>query len=633
MDPPLTATTIEPRPHTHERVLDPVLPLPLVGKRPQAATVDIVTTDSPDTTSNDGLASLTTSAPNDTPDNRLVPKSIPEIIEEDYDLASSPIHRVPIEETPNTDADVLAKVLVNVGKSAVLPIHLLRSSEPTEPPSTSPLNIPTLNESFFRLPPYRDMQPEEQTVPLQELSESDNLSAIHANLLRPRMQASPTNALIEPIAAIPSENLAARQMFINVYSHQDLKAQLEMLSTTNPTWAARILLSRTDISAIRTTEGLAVTRCQQVTANFTFNNHEINETCYMLTPVLVEAELWFLVPGTKDLIESSPTAPCPHPLSTEGTSAQRPLPPIPRISSASRTFLFNPPTTFFRTVDATDVSPSAHIALLHQNQQEITTRLSKRGILSNAWMTMKNTTLRARQSPMDLYDNTTTKLTEGVETSKRSVLRMVLWIVIPILIVALLLGSCVIYIKFYFLHRAATTASSAVFGAARSFIPRPRDSRGNRAANAARVPSLNGIEMEEPLFVPRIYTIVDSINSIRSPLPYIKLTIRKTEVTALIDSGASISYMKLSTLHEISPSTSFAPRNTTTTAANGTAIHLVAVIKLPVTTGRYPITHQSWVATCANASRIRLHPPPQQDRPATFVRSPQTRHRHWRRTP
>ncbi|VDO62951.1 unnamed protein product [Heligmosomoides polygyrus] len=164
---------------------------------------------------------------------------------------------VPIEETPITDAVsvVLAKVLVNVGKSAVLPIHLLRSSEPNEPPSIAPLNIPTLNESFFRLPPYRDMQPEEQTVPLQELSENDDLSAIHANLFRPRMQASPTNALIEPIAAIPPENLAARQMFINVYPHQDLEAQqLEMLSTTNPTWAARILLSRTDISAIRTTE-------------------------------------------------------------------------------------------------------------------------------------------------------------------------------------------------------------------------------------------------------------------------------------------------------------------------------------------------------------------------------------------
>ncbi|VDO68762.1 unnamed protein product [Heligmosomoides polygyrus] len=541
MDPPLTATTIEPRPYTHERVLDPVRPLPLVGKRPQAATVDIVTTDSPDTTSNDGLASLTTSATNDTPDNRLVPKSIPEIIEEDYDLASSPIHMVPIEETPTTDAvsDVLAKVLVNVGKSSVLPIHILRSSEPTEPPSTAPLNISTLNESFFRLPQYRDMQPEEQTVPLQELSENDDLSAIHANLLRPRIQASPTNALIKPIAAIPSENLAARQMYINVYSHPDLKAQqLEMLSTTNPTWAARILLSRTDISATRTTEGLAVTRCQQVTANFTFNNLEFNGTCYMLTPVLDEAELWFLVPGTKDLIESSQTAPRSHPLSAEGTSAQRPLPPIPRISSASRTFFFNPPTTFFRTVDASDVSPSAHIALLHQNQQEIATRLSKRGILTNAWMTMKNTTLRARQSLMDLYDNTTTKLTEGVDTFKRSILHMVLWIVIPILIVALLLGCCVIYIKFYFLHRAATTASSALFGTARSFIPRPRDSRGNRAANAVRVPSPNGIEMEEPLFVPRIYTIVDSINSIRSPLPYIKLTIGKTEVAALIDSGA-----------------------------------------------------------------------------------------------
>lgn len=95
-----------------------------------------------------------------------------------------------------------------------------------------------------------------------------------------------------------------------------------------------------------------------------------------------------------------------------------------RINSVASTFLFRPPASFFRTIDSSDVAPNFQIALLHQNLLEITNRLSKRGILSDTWMAVKNTTLKARQTLTNIYDSTTTKLTEGVETFKRSILRI-----------------------------------------------------------------------------------------------------------------------------------------------------------------------------------------------------------------
>ncbi|VDP49782.1 unnamed protein product [Heligmosomoides polygyrus] len=103
--------------------------------------------------------------------------------------------------------------------------------------------------------------------------------------------------------------------------------------------------------------------------------------------------------------------------------------------------------------------------------------------------------------------------------------------------------------------------------------------------------------MEEPLFLYRIYAIANMTNTVHSALPYIELTLNKVKVAALIDSGASISYMRLSTLHDVAPSTSFLPKNTTATAANGTTIDLMAAIKIPITIGRYTISHQLWIVS------------------------------------
>ncbi|VDO84830.1 unnamed protein product [Heligmosomoides polygyrus] len=375
------------------------------------------TRDSPTTTSPARVDQPASRSPPEIPtllDDRSRRERGQEGTAEDRNAAQLPIYAAPTQETPISESiySTLAEVLFNVGKAVAVPLHLL---SPSATPATPHNQIPSDQDDL--LTPYRgsfsDDDFDVQSTPLQEFADSDDLLALHASIFRPRTHGS---AAVQPTATTSDtalEDLILRRIFNNVCLHQDLQAQqLEVLSITNPTWAARILLSRMDIMATRTADGLAITRCQQVTANHTFENHEVNGTCYALTPVLIGTDLWFSLPGTSDLIESSPTTPCPYPSKAQFAPPQRLLPPNVRLNSAAQAFLFKPPSTFFRTIDPSDVAPSSHIATLHGSQMDTPYRLAKRGIFGDAWMAVKNTTSKVRHSLRDFYDNTTNKLTE-----------------------------------------------------------------------------------------------------------------------------------------------------------------------------------------------------------------------------
>ncbi|VDP21983.1 unnamed protein product [Heligmosomoides polygyrus] len=121
-----------------------------------------------------------------------------------------------------------------------------------------------------------------------------------------------------------------------------------------------------------------------------------------MLPVLVENHLWFVLPGATDLIEWSPTTPCPYSIRTNTIPAQRVLPLNMRINTAAKTFLFNPKGTLFSTIDSFKMAPGLYIVRLQQNQQEISNRLSKRGILEHTWLAIRNTSLKARQTLSNL---------------------------------------------------------------------------------------------------------------------------------------------------------------------------------------------------------------------------------------
>ncbi|VDP49781.1 unnamed protein product [Heligmosomoides polygyrus] len=244
-------------------------------------------------------------------------------IAENYVAAHSPIHAVPREESPIGESihNTLAEVLFNVGKAIAVPLHFL--SPPEIPPSQKPSDRDATPASHSGHPSVDEL--DAQSNSLKQFSDSDDVLALHASLSRRRRHGSTILQAAATAADNSLEDLILRRIFNNICLHQDLQAQqLQVLSIANPTWAARILLSRTDIMGTRTADGLAITRCQQVEADHIFDKHEVNGTCYVLTPVLIGTDLWFSLPGTKDLIETSPTTttpvPCRRTVSTTPTT-------------------------------------------------------------------------------------------------------------------------------------------------------------------------------------------------------------------------------------------------------------------------------------------------------------------------
>ncbi|KHJ96395.1 retroviral aspartyl protease [Oesophagostomum dentatum] len=101
----------------------------------------------------------------------------------------------------------------------------------------------------------------------------------------------------------------------------------------------------------------------------------------------------------------------------------------------------------------------------------------------------------------------------------------------------------------------------------------------------------------EPLFVPRIYAITSFKKVKNSQLPYIQVVIKDLPFTALIDSGASISYMKLSTANMLGIETVQGHDPFTAKAANGTNVQLLATVMIPIQIGTYLVEHQFQVST------------------------------------
>ncbi|EYC17815.1 hypothetical protein Y032_0029g1884 [Ancylostoma ceylanicum] len=124
---------------------------------------------------------------------------------------------------------------------------------------------------------------------------------------------SPSPRTSQPTENIYPHNNAVRRHFNNICVRHFLSVQrLHALSAADPTWAARVLIGRTDIAAAHSARKLLITRCRQVTPTHKYTNHTINGTCYALTPVIIVTDLLFIVPGTRDLTQTSATIPCSH---------------------------------------------------------------------------------------------------------------------------------------------------------------------------------------------------------------------------------------------------------------------------------------------------------------------------------
>lgn len=165
------------------------------------------------------------------------------------------------------------------------------------------------------------------------------------------------------------------------------------------------------------------------------------------------------------------------------------------------------------------------------------------------------------ESVRNVYDSTTQKLSDGVESIRWSIISIVMWITIPALLIMLAVVFCVYYAKLCLIRRASTTAASALVDLAHTFALKTPKANRKLKINSLTVHA--SAPDSHRLFVPRIYALLSSLNMDNNLLPYIEVVINGAPIIALFDSGASISYMRKASLCALSAANQARPSNCT----------------------------------------------------------------------
>ncbi|EYC08294.1 hypothetical protein Y032_0067g95 [Ancylostoma ceylanicum] len=392
---------------------------------------------------------------------------------------------------------------------------------------------------------------------------------------------------------IPSHDFGTRRHFNAICARNVLNVQrLHTLSAVDPTLTARILLGRNDVAASHIKGELQITKCRQVIPTHVFTNHSVNGTCYTLTPVLLEDDIWFVIPGTQDLTQSSSITSCPYQEIQPLKTAHKLLPPNTILNMNVPPFLFEAPPIFYRPLQYSATSIRLQIEAIQQQQDDIISRLQKRGIVADAASRIRSTGLSMSRSIRSFYNSITRKLADGVNAIRWSLVNIVLWGSIPAIIITILVVTCVFYVKYRLLRHVSSTAASTVQSAVRTFVSRKNDRRRSRSVNVLLTDLDPQSEREERLFIPRVY----AVHHKNSGLPYLKVTLGDHSVTALLDSGASISYMRSSTLASLTTRPTIIPQHLVASTANGSMLQLQGSTTLPVQIGTHTILHQFHIA-------------------------------------
>ncbi|CAJ0595132.1 unnamed protein product [Cylicocyclus nassatus] len=443
------------------------------------------------------------------------------------------------------------------------------TAKPTTTSSTAPPTTPVLSyEKLIPLPPSESV-----LLPLHKQSKRTN------HVSSPN---SDDNRLDPANIRREFNSICVRQYLNNQKLHE--------LSHADPTWAARTLLGTSDVVATLTDNELLVSRCRKVEPTEVHSNHQVNQTCYELLPVLVEEQLWFAIPGTGDLVQSATETPCPYITNLNG-QIQPMLPPNMLLSDNAQPFIFNSPPIYHHIMKSYAPTVRFQIDALQQEYLTLQNRLQKRGIIDDALLQIKNVKNSIGDSLTSIYDKTTSKLTNGIESIRWSLISLLLWITIPALVGIILVATCICCVKLYFIRKASSTAASAMFELASNFTPK------RRIRNRPEVNALfTELPSREPLFVPRIYAIPFATNHVQNPLPYVRISLNHLSTPALIDSGATISYMKQSTLYALGPNITIENNNVKAQAANGSPIELLGSVNVNVNIGTHSVPHRFLVS-------------------------------------
>lgn len=122
---------------------------------------------------------------------------------------------------------------------------------------------------------------------------------------------SKLNYLIYRLKSI--ENQGFRNVWLELCQVADRQLRLIwQLLRIDATLGTRVLLDRQDVHAQFVGEALMVWQCQHAIPETIFWNYSVDGSCYDMVPVRFKGELWFIVPGSRDLVNSAQLVTCEH---------------------------------------------------------------------------------------------------------------------------------------------------------------------------------------------------------------------------------------------------------------------------------------------------------------------------------
>ncbi|EFO90955.1 hypothetical protein CRE_29046 [Caenorhabditis remanei] len=543
------------------------------------------------------------------PDEKFVPPKF-----EEKDL--KPYRNLPAEEEPSwtTTTRKPATTLRNTSppatslkstqpstttpKAPPIPVTPPRNTNPpaTAPPRTAPRLKPTTPQSITR---NRDRWEHDQDyqTPSREMSHipEANRNVVYEPVAQPsfeEVEHQPSEErerpLIDQFEGICQEQWKSTTLF-------------QTLLRIDPTAAIRQLLRRNDISAKIIGESLIISKCREVTPDVIHYGRKVNSTCYNLIPVTVKGKLWFQLPGSNDLIGEATEIACedrPPSVRYEhnrwvGLENQEVLPQFLARPNGKlqEQFILPAPETFHTNLDEeTGVSTGTDREMQYindENSKKLRKRLITEGILKDTIEKVKETTAAAGKSAKNLYKSTMDSMKEGVKDVVFSVLMLVAWIVIPIALIALVVVILYGYCKYRAYRSAGRVAKRSAKRATDALVEYAHHHLVNniqmQETNSYR-PISRTVEEEYP---------IHSINSVRinsvtaARLPHIDVEAEGGKLEALLDSGAAISYMPVSSVKS-KINTDRQPQART---ANGSPIRFLGTCDTTVKMGNYQIPH------------------------------------------
>ncbi|MCP4120004.1 MAG: hypothetical protein GY737_32335, partial [Desulfobacteraceae bacterium] len=150
---------------------------------------------------------------------------------------------------------------------------------------------------------------------LTKVSTNASYSYPNSSIFPKQTEADAVNSKLEYLKEriLQNEKAAFRNVWLALCSVAQRQLDIiHQLLALDATMGARAFLQRTDITAQFAGEALLVSQCRPVSLQQIFWDYTYNGHCFLYLPVIHNSTLYFVLPGTRDLVRSAPKVNCHH---------------------------------------------------------------------------------------------------------------------------------------------------------------------------------------------------------------------------------------------------------------------------------------------------------------------------------